>query len=231
MGSSSVICFKKRSDCMVSIGGRYLFSKELSSGGFFSPSGTLLGRDSFGSGSPYKLCSMVGRKCNCVEYDKGNDSRFSARVVIEVLPNKVGKDSYWVCPREFFFYEYFFVMFGCSFGFRVEKSDFRGSDKKIDKMLDSMMERRLDRLEILKICSDCLISLPYKCVFTDDGKVKLYWCFAEEADKWIIGTNECFWNLLEKKNEPGTYPNENLTYYYLEVDSIEMFRNLCTIVH
>ena len=227
MGSSSIICFN-RYNCMLGVGSRYLFSKVLSSGGFLFPSGTLLGYDSFGSAA--KLRSIVCRKCHLVEYE-GNDNRFSARVAIEVLEKQVGKDSYWVCSREFFFYEYFFVMFGCSFGFRVEKSDFRGSDKKIDKMLDSMMERRKDRLEILKLCNDCLIPLPYKCIFTDDGKVKLFWCFTKETDKCIVGENECFWNLLEKKDEPGTYPDENLMYYCLEVDSVEMFRNLCMIVH
>ena len=228
MGSSSVICFS-RYNCIIGVGCRYLFGKVLSSAGILFPSGTLLGHDGFGSSA--KLCSIVCRKCHLVEYDKGNDSRFSARVAIEVLEKKVGKDSYWVCPRACFFYEYFFVMFGCSFGFRVEKSDFRGADKKIDKMLDSMMERKNDRLEILKLCHDCSIPLPYKCVFTDDGKVKLFWCFTNETDKCIIGENECFWNLLEKKDEPGTYPDENLMYYCLEVDSIDIFRNLCMIVH
>lgn len=228
MGSSSIICFN-RYNCMISVGCRYLFGEVLSSVGFLFPSRTFGVCDSFGSSA--KLCSIVGRKCHWVEYDKGNDSRFSTRVAIEVLEKQVGKDAYWVCPRKCYFCEYFFVMFGCSFGFRVEKSDFRGADKKIDKILDSMMERRLDRLEILKICNDCSIPLPYKCVFTDDGKVKLYWCFTEGTDKWIIGKNECFWNLLEKKDEPRTYPDENLMYYYLEIDSAETLRNLCMIVH
>ena len=228
MGSSSIICFN-RYNCMITTGCRYLFSKVLSSAGILFPSGTLLGHDGFGSSA--KLCSIVCRKCHWVEYDKGNDSRFSARVAIEVLEKQVGKDSYWVCPRECFFYEYFFVMFGCVYGFRVEKDGFRGADKKIDKMLDSMMERRKDRLEILKLCNDCLIPLPYKCIFTDDGKVKLFWCFAEGMDKTIIDENKPFWSLLERKDGPETYPNENLIYYRLEIDSVEKFRNLCTIVH